>query len=312
MFVIAVVSPTPSVQRRMVFTKVFSNQVNRALEVEQLPDGKGINCARVAVAFKQPVVALMFVGGETGVWLRRAAQNEGIATAEVDVPQPTRTCFTILETGTGTTTELVESAAPVGLDAVQALLAEFRQIIEKCRAVTCIGSIPPGAPVTLYREMIQVASDRHLPSVVDAQGEALLLTLQARPLIVKPNRTELATTTGLDCSTATGLGKAIELLHREGARTVAVTNGGNDVVFSDGRNLTRLTPPSIRPQNPVGSGDAMTGGIAVALFGGKSVVEAVRFGMACGAANAVGSGYGRLNPALVPGLEKQVKTEPLM
>jgi 1-phosphofructokinase family hexose kinase len=292
----------------MVFTKVFSNQVNRAVEVEQLASGKGINCARVVANLKQPVVALLFVGGESGAWLRRAVQAEGIATAAVDVPQPTRTCFTILETGAGTTTELVENAAPVGLDAVHAYLAEFRQIVGKSRVVACIGSIPPGVPVTLYREMVQIAADRKLPVIVDTQGDPLLMALQAHPLLVKPNRTELAVTTGQDCNSDAGLEKAVEMLHREGARNVVVTDGGNEVAFSDGRRMARLMPPSIRPQNPIGSGDAIAGGIAVALVEGKSVGEAVRFGIACGTANAAGSGYGRFNPALVRGYLKEIRT----
>lgn len=290
----------------MVFAKVLSNQVNRAMEVEQLSSGKGINCARVIMNLRQPVVALLFVGGESGAWLRRAVQAEGIATSEVDVPQPTRTCCTILETGSGAATELVENAAPVDMDAVHAYLAEYRRLLERCRVVVCAGTLPPGVPVTLYREMLQMAVDRGVCTLLDAQGESLFSALPARPFLVKPNRMELAAATGIDCNTEAGCLQAIKALHREGARWVMVTDGGGEALLSGNNQTWSYIPPAIEPRNPIGSGDSTMGGIAVSLMLGKQVPEAVHFGVACGTANAMGVGYGRLDVSMVSSLLDQV------
>jgi fructose-1-phosphate kinase PfkB-like protein len=201
---------------------------------------------------------------------------------------------------------LVENAAPVDSNAVARLMAAFRQNAGKGRALICIGTLPPGAPPTLYRD-IAALCERGTPVIVDAQGEALLCAIETQPLIVKPNRTELAAATRIDCATESGLSAAIRRLHRGGARWVLVTNGAAAVELSDGRVRTRFTPPPVHVQNPVGSGDTLTAGLAVALMDGKSVPDAVRFGIACGAANAAGPGYGRLDAALVLRLLKRVR-----
>ncbi|MBI3961420.1 MAG: hexose kinase [Deinococcus sp.] len=308
---ILTVGPTPTVQRRMTFTRIIPNQVNRALEVEQLTSGKGVNCARAVVRLGQPAGTLLFLGGESGIWMRQALEEEGIAATVVEVPRRTRTCSTILETDTGTATELVENAAPVDAAAVSAYIAAFCQILPNCRLVTFNGTIPPGAPATLYHDLVYLAQQHHLPTIVDAQGEALLAALAARPLIVKPNRSELAAATKRDCSTDAGLAEAIALLHQGGARWVLVSDGAAGAVLSYQHTLLRLRPPVIKPQNPIGSGDALTAGLAVSWLAGHPVPDAARFGIACGAANAAGPGYGRLDPALARQLLSQVQVEPL-
>ena len=46
-------------------------------------------------------------------------------------------------------------------------------------------------------------------------------------------------------------------------------------------------PPRIRALNPIGSGDAVTAGIAYGILKGKDIAEGMRLGLACGAANAL-------------------------
>jgi tagatose 6-phosphate kinase len=68
-----------------------------------------------------------------------------------------------------------------------------------------------------------------------------------------------------------------------------ITDGAKSVYASEkpGRTMTMWKPPRVKAKNPIGSGDAMMAGIAVGLERGESVTEAVRLGIACGAANAM-------------------------
>jgi tagatose 6-phosphate kinase len=91
-----------------------------------------------------------------------------------------------------------------------------------------------------------------------------------------------------------------------GARAVLITRGSRSAYFTDGRQILEILPPEIEAVNPVGSGDAVTAGVATALNRGRGLEEAVIDGMACGAANALNlvSGYlqtddvERLKPAV--------------
>ena len=73
----------------------------------------------------------------------------------------------------------------------------------------------------------------------------------------------------------------------------------------------RFRPPRIRPLNPIGSGDAMAGGIAHGLREGWELRDAVRLGVACGTANALTLRNGEIRPADVPRIAEAVEIERL-
>lgn len=69
-------------------------------------------------------------------------------------------------------------------------------------------------------------------------------------------------------------------------------------------------PPTIDAVNPIGSGDAVTAGLAVALNEGRELSTALVRGMACGAANALSVLSGSLNPEDVARLCDEVDVRP--
>ncbi|MGQ0603458.1 MAG: PfkB family carbohydrate kinase [Anaerolineales bacterium] len=65
--------------------------------------------------------------------------------------------------------------------------------------------------------------------------------------------------------------------------------------------------PPVSAVSPVGSGDAFFAGIAVGLLQGQALKDAVRLGVAAGAANTLQIDAGRLNEAEVEALLGQAK-----
>ena len=57
---------------------------------------------------------------------------------------------------------------------------------------------------------------------------------------------------------------------------------GTGEVTIDGK-ISQLIPPKVKSVDPVGSGDAFTGGTIAALLSGKSALEALTQGSYCGA-----------------------------
>jgi tagatose 6-phosphate kinase len=68
-----------------------------------------------------------------------------------------------------------------------------------------------------------------------------------------------------------------------------ISDGAKSIYVSEspGARASTFSPPRVQTKNPIGSGDAMMAGIAVGLVRGQPILEAVRFGAACGAANAM-------------------------
>src|ERR1700733_9421480 len=105
---------TLALQRTMRFDRVVPDAVNRARQTHQYASGKSINAARVARTLGQGALALGFLGGPSGQFIRGDLDAAGIAHDFVEVPWPTRTCVTVIDAAAGTATELIEESPAVG------------------------------------------------------------------------------------------------------------------------------------------------------------------------------------------------------
>ncbi|HEX2971637.1 MAG TPA: 1-phosphofructokinase family hexose kinase [Tepidisphaeraceae bacterium] len=301
---------TPAVQRTMIFKQLTLNQVNRAVEVLETPAGKSINVAKILTILGEPALAIGFLGGDRGEQLRRDLDAAGVPHDFITVQANTRMCITVIDQASDVHTELVEEAPPVEQDAWNALLAKLPALIQKSRMVTMSGTLVPGAPQDLYAQCAHLAAQAGIPAIIDAQGPALLAALPAKPLLVKPNRAELAKTLGQSLETESALRDAMRHVHELGAANILITMGGDGALGFDGRSFFHIDPPKIDVVNTIGSGDSVTAGIAQAMLHGQSFQEACRLGIACGAANALTIVSGLVHVPDVQRLLPQVRIRP--
>ncbi len=274
---------TPAVQRVMVFKKLELGEVNRAVEVHQDIAGKSVNVAKVLAALQRPVIAVGFVGGERGEFIRQELNRRGIQHDFVTVVQQTRLCVTILDQGAGSITELVEESQAVEESAWDELLSKTKKI-PQAQMLILSGTLAGGARPGFYRQCLE---STELPAIVDTQGQVLLESLKARPLVAKPNRKELGVALGLTVDSDSSLQHAMIELVERGAKNAVITLGAEGAICFDAAEFFRITSPKIDAVNSVGSGDAFTAGLAAALVDGQPLPEACRLGAACGAANAL-------------------------
>jgi tagatose 6-phosphate kinase len=278
---------TPTVQRTMIFHHLVTGEVNRAVEVIEGPSGKSVNVAKVLKVLGLDAIATGFLGGDRGQCLRRDLDAMNIRHDFVPTDARTRLCITLIDRGGDTHTELVEESPPVNAAAWDALQSKLRELLGQATMLALSGTLAPSGPPDFYGQCVRLANEAGIPAIVDAQGEALLKSLPARPALVKPNRAELGKTLGLKmdgpAAVRQGMNKLIDL----GARAVVVTLGGEGAMACDGRKTWRIHPPKISAINSIGSGDSFTAGIIAALTAGQDLPEACRLGAACGAANAL-------------------------
>jgi len=148
------------------------------------------------------------------------------------------------------------------------------------------GSSPCPNLDELYGEVIRLASNLGVRTILDSRGGALRAGLRAGPFMIKPNAAET--------EEALGFSPRDERLRVEALRAY-VDMGVELPILSLGREgawmwwegrIYSATPPPVREVNPVGSGDSMVAGIAYGLSVGMDPVESLRLGVAAGAANA--------------------------
>ena len=295
----------------MVFRKLTLDAVNRAATTLDGAAGKSINVAKVLKSLGEQPLATGFLGGDRGEFLRSELAAKGVAQDFVTVAARTRECVTVIDESVGTFTELVEESSAVAPEDFERLLALIQRHMPQCKAAVMSGTIARGGRTDFYAQCVQWAHKAGALSVVDAQGPALMEALNAGPAVVKPNRAELAATLGGDLNDDASLIKAMQDLHKRGARTVVITAGKDAVFAFNGKSSWKLRPPPVHAVNPIGSGDAFTAGLVSRLLRGEELPDACRWACATGAANALTLMPGELNPDDVERLVGAVKVDQL-
>lgn len=293
---------TPCVQRIIEFKKVEKERVNRAHKVTVGIGGKGANTARMVHQLAATVELVEFVGGANGRLLETMLDAEGVGYRHVDVAGETRICQTLVEAGNPETTELVEEMPPISSHDWKRMLELFQSLDLAGVVVPISGKLPAGAPVEAYARICELVHDRGGRVIIDAPNEPLLLSLEHQPAIVKINDMELLATAGGD-----DLMSACNDLMKRGAQSVFITRGSRSAFYVDEFQCLEIYPPKINAINPVGSGDAVTAGLAVALNAGSDISDALVLGMACGAANALNLLSGYLKPEDVERLKNEIQ-----
>lgn len=223
------------------------------------------------------------LGGPAYEAIDHEFEQLGVPRRWVRTRSPTRVCTTIVDGAAGTATELVENAGPLTAEELTEFEDAFASAAADAQVVVLTGSLPRGVPADFFRRLLRQAP---CPAVLDIRGAELLAALDARPLVVKPNRDELAHTLGTPIRTHEDLKLAMSELHRRGAQTVIVTAGAGEVRLRSAAGFRQFTPPGVdRIVNPIGCGDAMAAGMAWAIGRGLDVESAVGHGLAAAAAN---------------------------
>jgi len=278
---------TPAIQRSMTFASLHVDSVNRATRVTQSASGKALNATRVVHTLGETVIATGFIGGDAAAFIRKDLDASRIPHDFVEVEPTTRTCVTLIDEGARTATELIEESKQVEPKAWQHLFEKLETLLPSARVLVLSGTLTPGAPQDFYAQCVRQASPHGVKTIVDATGEPLRQALAARPYIVKPNRSEIGKTLGVDTSADDGLRDAMKQLAAMGAEWVVVTMGSEGVMVSDGNAFWRVSVRHVDVVSPIGSGDSFAAGLAVGLLRGQPVNEACILATACGAANAM-------------------------
>ncbi len=309
---ILVAGLSPAWQRILTFDELRPGEVNRAKTVSECASGKAINVALALKSLGEAPILLTVLGGVRGALLAESLHSELRLDSEaLRVVGETRICQTLLSRSGSPTTELVEECAPLSDSEVSRFLDLFDRYVSQAAVVVLTGSLPPNVPSDLYATLLRRV---RVPAIVDAQGDALTQALPAQPLVVKPNREELARTLGRPLVSEADVVAAANDLRERGAQHVVVSNGAAPLLVVGNTGVQRVHPPRVEhPVNPIGCGDSFTAGLAARLAqGGSSDWDAaVAFGVACAAANLTASRPAALVPEVVESYRAKVRVEPI-
>lgn len=287
--IVTTVTLNPALDEAVSLERFRPGEKNRVAFDALDPGGKGVNASRVIARMGHETIALGFAGGVTGTLLREKLDAEGIVHAFDDVDELTRLNVMIYEREGGRRTRLYLPGPHVDPSRINALKTRLEET-PSGGWVIFGGSVPPGLPAEIYRDLVAWLSSRGVHCIVDTSGGALAKSLEAKPALVKPNAQEAAELLGRPLRTDEELFDAACEIQRLGAQRVVISAGADGAVGAGPDGSWQAVPPRIEPRSTVGSGDSMVAGLAIALSEGGNFKDGLLLGSAAGAATAMVTG----------------------
>lgn len=294
---ILTVVPNPSLDKTVVLAGFELGKNYRASEVLTLAGGKGFNFARALKAFGQTTRLVAPLGGHFGQRLLELARQDGLDCDPQVIEAEARTCLTIIDPAAANRlTEVYENGVPLEPGDWQKLVDRAAGHFKEAEFMTVCGSFPPGVPSNGLYELVKRAKAAGLAVMLDTFGPQLEGVLGLEPDLLKINQYEAGATVGREIDTPEQAFAAAAELKKRGARQVVITLGKEGAIgLTAGQESFGWQSPEVAAISPIGSGDCFFAGVAASLADGKSLAEAVRWGIAAGAANTLQVGAGRFS-----------------
>jgi len=296
---IVTVTLNAAVDRTLTVPNFQRGQRHRASAGVTLAGGKGINVARALKALGVPVVATGLVGGPTGTRIVEELTAEAILNDFVRIEGESRTSTAVVDPTGETYTEINEWGPVVSAEELGVLQEKLRYLTQGAELVVFAGSLPRDVDEDFYAESVRELARRHVPVVLDTEGEPLRLGVEAEPFLVSPNQTEAEGLVGQEFHDDEDFLLALDRIAELGARNVLITTENGCVArVREDREAQRFraVAPRLEPVSTVGSGDALLGAYLAARHVGRTHEEALRAAVATGAASTLEVGAGRFDP----------------
>jgi 1-phosphofructokinase family hexose kinase len=258
----------------------------RPARVIDLAGGKGVNVARALAALDEPALAFMPLGGHAGAETADQARAEGLEPVVVTISGRTRTALTVREEPTGVYWHYLEPGPDWDEADVDRIQAAFRKAVARSQFVALCGSVPCPSAEPIVPWMIETAHSAGRPVALDSHGAGLKRGLDVRPWLVKPNREELAGVLRRPLDEDTDAWTAVRELVTNGIPRVLLSAGPGPLLVSWEEDEWELRAPKVNTVNALGCGDSLLAGLLSGLHRGLPPADALRWGVACAAANA--------------------------
>lgn len=291
-----------TLQRTITFDSLKLEHVNRSKHYRLDASGKAVNSARVLEQLEAGTSTVVCPLGEKNLTaFTEAAERDKLDLAFVTIPGNTRECWTLLDRGAGTTTELVVGEPLLeGADDLKAVdSAEIKMLkfinnaLPQADAVLLAGSRPKIWSEDLYATISGMTHDAGKLFLADYTGEDMTKTLAASvPDIIKINEEEFrATFPELNNQP---LNQAITEKSRELNNIIVVTRGTESTLAADRGSFSECATEKVSPLNTTACGDSFNAGFLYEYLQTRDLGKALQKGTWCAARNAENEAPGTL------------------
>ena len=280
------VTLNPAIDYYVVMKEFVEGNLNTAEEGYTLAGGKGINVSKVLKNFGKDSVALGFVGGFTGSFIKDDIKACNIAERFIELEENTRINMKLKTEKTEN--EIAGKSPKISKENIEKLLDEIKNI-KKDDILILSGSVPNTIDKGIYSEIIEKLPEG-TKVILDTRGEPFTKALDKGVFITKPNIDELSEFFQKKLETTEEIVEAGKKLRAMGSKNVIISMGKEGSILISEKGVYKGNAPKGKLISSVGAGDSMVAGITYGLIEGKELEEAYKFGIASGSATAFSEG----------------------
>jgi len=281
----------PCIDKSSSIENVVPERKLRCEKPKYEPGGGGVNVSRAIHKLGGTSTAVYLAGGPVGRMLDMLLEHENITYERQTIEGLTRQNLIVYERATQQQYRFGMPGPHVREEEWKQCLKQISQINSTPKYVVASGSLPPGVPENFYGKVAQLAKDMNAGLILDTTGAPLRLAVEEGVYMIKPNLRELKALAAKEIDEESHqVALARQIIQKGQSETVVVSLGaaGALLVWRDG--CERLRAPTVPIRSKVGAGDSMVAGMVLALDRGESLLSAVRFGVAAGAAAVMTGG----------------------
>lgn len=271
----------PAIDRTYLVDGVAINAVNRVGSITTEWGGKGINVARALCRSGVPVKAVAVLGGQHGMELAEGVRAEGIDLIPLEIEGNTRVNHVFVDVE-GSSIKFNEPGPTLTTEEISQVFALVESLQSDEDIWVLSGSLPPGVPSSIYRELIETIHAQGGKVFLDTNGTALQKGLDGLPDWIKPNYEEAKALFPNEQSPE----RLCELLRHNGAATVLLSLGADGIMCSSANGFDHVQAPALDVKNPVAAGDAAVAGFLFGFTQQMNAVECTKWAAAFGTAAA--------------------------
>ena len=283
---IATLTLNPCIDKAYYCEDIEINRLNRAVKTTVSVGSKGINVSRVLKLFGVDAPAYCFLGGAAG---KLAAELMNVSCVPVFTQAETRMNIKLIDTKNDTFTEINENGGPIEPSELSEMLERLDAISEP-DILSLGGSIPAGVTKTVYADIIRLMKGKNIRCTLDCDGEALKYGIEQRPYLIKPNRYELETFTGLRYTSLKDTGAACMGIYEKYGCIVLNTLGADGAIIACPDGLFHVSAPKVTAIGFAGAGDTFLAAFLHNSLNGGGVKESMALAASAAAAKVTVEG----------------------
>lgn len=291
---ITIITFNPSIDRMYRVNSINVGEVQRVVSTNATAGGKGLNVAKVCKLLKEEPLAVGFLGGFNGEFIKEELKKLEIQNKFTEIKQETRNCLNIIEDNK-ISTEFLEKGPMIEKSDLERFEKEIKEVLKNTKILVASGSYCQNMPSDYYERIGNLCRENKIKFILDTSGESLRKALKSKPYLIKPNVDEIKQLLEINVNSKDEIIFSGKKLLEMGAENVCISLGKNGMVYLNKDSVYDVEVPQVKAMNTVGSGDSSIAGFSVGILKGYEVEALLKLSNACGISNSLSMETGFVN-----------------